>query len=87
MCNALFDNEFNGESCLLLQKFPSKAELGEFLIGLIVGESGSSKSVLLKYHFGMPADVVWEPKHSVLSHFSCLEHGMRFLLKFITCVT
>lgn len=41
---------------------------GDFTIGVIVGASGSGKSVLLR-SFGGETPVSWEPRRSIASHF------------------
>ena len=65
-----FDYEFNGESHFETPKFIPP---DDFAIGLIVGNSGSGKSLLLKEHFSEPVDPIWNPNMSVVAHFTSFE--------------
>ena len=49
--NSLFDLPAHGRSAFRVPNFPSSAELGAFGLGLLIGPSGSAKSVLLSTHF------------------------------------
>jgi ABC-type ATPase with predicted acetyltransferase domain len=67
-----FDYEFNGLSTFELPKFiPPK----DFKIGLIVGNSGSGKTLLLREHFGIPESPVWERNKSIASHFNSFKEA------------
>jgi ABC-type iron transport system FetAB ATPase subunit len=52
MCNQLFDTQFTGETAVRVPDFPSVPALGEFWVGLIVGPSGSGKSLIRRHVFG-----------------------------------
>lgn len=78
MCNALFDHRFTGETSLILanQFLHERAAESEsdnepgWRLGVIVGSSGSLKSMYMKYYFGNPPVVIWNPETSiVLDHF------------------
>jgi ABC-type ATPase involved in cell division/GNAT superfamily N-acetyltransferase len=61
-----FDVPFEGESTFECWDRP---DVGEFSLGLIVGPSGSGKSLLLK-DFGKEEEVQWDVNKAVVSHFS-----------------
>lgn len=71
-----FDYEFTGESFFETPKFKPPEK---FNIGLIVGNSGSGKSLLLQEHFNLPRnkriDVLWNPHRSIASHFSSFKEA------------
>lgn len=64
-----FDYEFTGDS-----KFTgwSKPEVGTFQLGVIVGGSGTGKTLLLG-EFGDPEDVEWNSSKAIVSHFESPE--------------
>ena len=78
MCDALFDNQFDGRCLFRLPTFPRR-DVGSFRLGLICGPSGSAKSVLAAHHFGRPASVEWTPGATVWSHFECEPRGVERL--------
>jgi len=75
--DALFDLPFNGLHFHKIPSFPSAEVLGNFHLGVISGPSGSSKSVLAKYHFGGASKVEWCPHLEVLEHFYSIEDATR----------
>lgn len=64
-CKA-FDYEFNGESVFIKWNKPDVPI--DFGIGLIVGPSGSGKSLLLK-DFGLEDELFWDSDKAIVSHF------------------
>lgn len=62
-----FDYKFEGES--KFEGWEKPMILSEFSIGLILGPSGSGKSLLLKM-FGEEKEIVWNPEKAVVSHFA-----------------
>jgi len=46
----------------------------DYAIGLIIGASGSGKSLLLK-SIGGEKEVVWQPRRSIVSHFASAEEA------------
>lgn len=62
----IFDYEFEGKTTFKVHKKPTIKE--DFNIGLIVGASGSGKSLLLE-DFGEDKEIDWNSKLSVASHF------------------
>lgn len=67
-----FDYNFNGESFFEVPKFePQK----DFNIGLIVGNSGSGKTLLLNECFGQTKEPEWNPNISIAGHFSSFEEA------------
>ena len=75
MCDALFDNEFDGRCLFRVPRFPSPSELGPFTLGLVRGPSGTAKSVLATLHFGLPTAVEWAPGVPVGAHFTASPWG------------
>jgi GNAT superfamily N-acetyltransferase len=63
----IFDYEFEGKTTFELHTKPTIRDT--FNIGLIVGASGSGKSLLLE-DFGEDEEIKWDSKLSVASHFS-----------------
>jgi ABC-type lipoprotein export system ATPase subunit len=63
---AWFDLSFTGESSFTCW---SKPEVSDFSIGLIVGPSGSGKSLLLK-EFGQEEDLSWDDRKAIISQFN-----------------
>lgn len=61
-----FDYAFDGTTSFRIPAMPQPAE--DFGIGLIVGPSGSGKSVLLS-RFGREESIAWQPDQAVCSHF------------------
>jgi ABC-type ATPase involved in cell division len=61
-----FDLSFEGTSSF---KCWAKPIVGDFSLGLIIGPSGSGKSLLLK-EFGQEEKIEWNPKKAIVSHFS-----------------
>ena len=51
-----------------------------FQIGLVVGGSGSGKSVFLRKHFQPPTQVEWKADEAVISHFASPEEASRRLM-------
>jgi hypothetical protein len=62
-----FDYKFEGES--KFEGWEKPMIPSDFSIGLILGPSGSGKSLLLKM-FGQEKEIVWNPEKAVVSHFS-----------------
>lgn len=62
-----FDYKFEGES--KFEGWEKPTIPSNFSIGLILGPSGSGKSLLLKM-FGQEKEIVWNPEKAVVSHFS-----------------
>lgn len=62
-----FDYKFEGES--KFEGWEKPTIPSDFSIGLILGPSGSGKSLLLKM-FGQEKEIVWNPEKAVVSHFS-----------------
>lgn len=67
-----FDYNFSGESSF---EIPSFTPPKDFNIGLIVGNSGSGKTLLLREHFNIPEAPIWNHEASVASHFNSLEEA------------
>ena len=61
-----FDYDFNGESYFDVPEIPNKPK--DFNIGLLVGNSGSGKSLLLDT-FGKEKKIKWDNNKAVISHF------------------
>src|ERR1700733_11743606 len=61
-----FDIPFDGTSTF---ECWSKPAVADFSIGLIIGPSGSGKSLLLK-EFGQEESLFWEKGKAIVSHFS-----------------
>jgi len=61
-----FDYKFEGESTFQGWEKPQVPE--DFSLGLIIGPSGSGKSLLLK-EFGQEENPQWNPNKAVVSHF------------------
>src|SRR5579859_4772670 len=72
-----FDYAFTGESSFTLWEKPSVPE--SYKIGLIVGPSGSGKSLLLK-EFGTEVKHEWEPTSAIVSHFLSPEDAVDKLM-------
>ena len=62
-----FDYKFEGES--KFEGWEKPMIPSDFSIGLILGPSGSGKSLLLKM-FGQEKETVWNPEKAVVSHFA-----------------
>lgn len=69
--SALFDYAFDGTSTFTP---PSMPAVGDFETGLIVGPSGSGKSLLLST-FGMERQPAWRDDLAVCSHFPSAEEA------------
>jgi ABC-type ATPase involved in cell division len=67
-----FDYNFNGKSTFTLPDFNPPSD---FNIGLIVGNSGSGKSLLLKEYFQEPSKPEWTSNKSIVSHFNSYEEA------------
>jgi hypothetical protein len=67
-----FDYNFNGESFFEIPKFSHPSD---FNIGLIVGNSGSGKSLLLNEYFLVPKNPLWNNNKSIASHFDSFEQA------------
>ena len=74
---ASFDVPFDGTSTFTCWDKPSVPE--DYAIGLIVGPSGSGKSILLK-EFGQENRHLWNSDKAVISHFSTPEDGINRLM-------
>jgi GNAT superfamily N-acetyltransferase len=74
--SAAFDYEFIGESKFFPYELP---ELGEYEIGVIVGASGSGKSLLLKELGEISAIPEWEDSKAIISHFESPDEGIEKL--------
>jgi ABC-type ATPase involved in cell division len=61
-----FDLPFNGTSTFYCW---SKPKVEKFSLGLLIGPSGSGKSLLLK-EFGSEETITWDTDKAVVSHFS-----------------
>jgi GNAT superfamily N-acetyltransferase len=72
-----FDYQFDGKSTFEGWKKPAIPDT--FGIGLILGPSGSGKSLLLK-DFGTEEDVTWEPSKAVVSHFKTPDDALERLM-------
>jgi GNAT superfamily N-acetyltransferase len=70
-----FDYKFTGER--IFEGF-EKPEVGPFKIGLIVGPSGSGKSLLLK-QFGKATDPAWNKKKAIVSQFADSDQALERL--------
>ena len=73
-----FDYEFNGIS--VFEGWNKPEVLDDFKIGLIVGPSGSGKSLLLK-EFGESPIIKWNENKAIISHFANPNEG-RQLIRF-----
>ena len=67
-----FDYDFTGESSFETPKFTPPSD---FDIGLIVGNSGSGKTLLLKEHFKISEEPIWNPELSIAAHFSSYDEA------------
>jgi len=65
-----FDFKFDGTSVFEIPKFNVPEN---FSIGLIVGNSGSGKSLILKEYFTPIPEPTWEYNKSIASHFLSFE--------------
>ncbi len=72
-----FDYTFSGKSEFVTWDVPGIPE--DYSIGLIVGASGSGKSLLLK-EFGEETHPGWYPNKAIVSHFSTPEDAVNRLL-------
>lgn len=61
----MFDLSFDGVSTF---ECWSKPAVSDFSIGLIIGPSGSGKSLLLK-EFGQEENIIWDEKKAIVSQF------------------
>lgn len=68
-----FDYEFTGESEFVPHDVPEVPD--DFNIGLIVGSSGSGKSILLR-EFGQIEDIVWDNERAIVSNFKTPEDAV-----------
>lgn len=71
-----FDYEFTGES--VFEGWNKPLIPNEFKIGLILGPSGSGKSLLLK-EFGVEETLEWDKSKAIISHFETPEDGINRL--------
>lgn len=67
-----FDYNFTGESTFEIPKFSCPQE---FNIGIIVGNSGTGKTSIIKEFFVQPEKPNWNPEISIASHFSSFEEA------------
>lgn len=67
-----FDYDFTGESKFSTADFDPPTD---FNIGLIVGNSGSGKTLLLEEHFGKEKQILWEKEKAIVSHFNSFEES------------
>ena len=74
-----FDYSFSGESVFHIPKFTAPRRDGTWGIGLIVGPSGSGKSVLLDSCYGLTDQQPWEENKAVASHFASAEDAVTML--------
>mmetsp|Transcript_6751 Transcript_6751/g.14802 ORF Transcript_6751/g.14802 Transcript_6751/m.14802 type:complete len:643 (+) Transcript_6751:458-2386(+) len=65
VCERLFDAPFSGECATPLPRFPRDIVATRWRLGLLTGPSGSSKSALLRAHFGPPFEAAWQKDVSV----------------------
>ena len=72
-----FEYKFTGES--VFEAFDKPTLPDDFSIGLIVGASGSGKSLLLK-EFGQEEQPAWDPSKAIISHFSTPEEAVDRLM-------
>jgi len=62
-----YDIEFDGKNTFSIDNIPEFPK--DFKVGLIVGASGSGKSLILKKFFGRPKILKWNREKSIVSHF------------------
>lgn len=67
-----FDLTWDGTSTFEPHPLPNIPP--DYGIGLIVGPSGSGKSILLR-HFGTPDPISWDPDKSIAAHFSSTQEA------------
>jgi len=69
LLNALepFDYKFDGTSTFSLPSFDAPKRDGSWAIGLIVGPSGTGKSQLLKKHYGITSEPIWDASKAIAS--------------------
>ena len=73
-----FDYEFTGRTEFETWAMPDIPE--DFGVGVIVGDSGTGKSLLLK-DFGEPIDdVKWDKRKAIISHFETPEEAMEKMM-------
>jgi len=72
-----FDYEFTGRSEFTTWTMPSVPS--NFGVGVIVGDSGTGKSLLLK-EFGDPETLKWQKRKAVASHFKNPEQAQKKLM-------
>lgn len=73
-----FDYDFDGKSTFEIPNFTNIPDKDEFNIGLIVGNSGSGKSILLK-KFGQEDSVKWDKDKAIISHFETPDEALEKL--------
>ena len=78
LCDAYFDTPFDGITSTQLPGFPTREDLGHFRLALILGPSGSSKSVLARHAFGGHSRVEWADDTPVEGHFHSIGSANRF---------
>jgi GNAT superfamily N-acetyltransferase len=71
-----FDLSFDGEMSFTGWNRP---DVKDFSIGLIVGASGTGKSLLLK-DFGIEEDIPWEPTKAIVSQFDSPDDAIKRLM-------
>lgn len=71
-----FDYQWDGTTSFEPHKLPHIPT--HYQLGLIVGPSGSGKSILLS-HFGQPDPIDWLPNKSVASHFDSVQDAQNKL--------
>lgn len=72
-----FDYDFTGRTEFETWAMPDVPD--NFGVGVIVGDSGTGKSLLLK-DFGEPKEVRWDKKKAIISHFETPEDAMNKMM-------
>lgn len=65
-----FDYDFDGTSHFNAPEFNPPED---FEVGLIVGNSGSGKTLMLKEYFNLVQNPAWDKNKSIVSHFDSFE--------------
>jgi predicted ATP-binding protein involved in virulence len=71
-----FDYDFDGTSTFTVPEFKNRPD--DFNIGIIVGNSGTGKSLLLK-EFGQEKGIVWDKSKAIVSHFENVDIALEKL--------
>mmetsp|Transcript_11499 Transcript_11499/g.21328 ORF Transcript_11499/g.21328 Transcript_11499/m.21328 type:complete len:834 (+) Transcript_11499:113-2614(+) len=85
LCDKLFDRAFDGECVLEVPGLSPLIVNGAFTVGVICGNSGSAKSVVLREYFGNPSTVEWHEGVPVAAHFSSSSTASTLLS--VVCLT